>query len=111
MHNYGGNVAASFAVYFILTHLPLHLKFPRQVTAGIALAVVELFEATNGFRLMRNVYDRADYAANAVGVLLAFLVDIVAPKIIDRGANSGARLGDAEELRQDAATKTKTRPR
>jgi hypothetical protein len=37
------------------------------VTVGIALLVVELFEATNGFGVMTNVYDPADFVVNAVG--------------------------------------------
>jgi len=95
VHSYGGNIAASFALYFVLTHLPLPQKFRRLVTAGIALAVVELFEATNGFRIMTNVYDQADYAANAVGIMLALSVDAVASKIIGSRSSGGTRLGGA----------------
>ena len=52
------------------------------MTAGLALAVVELFEATDGFKVMSNVYDPVDYTANAVGIALALLIDTVATKAI-----------------------------
>ena len=86
VHSYGGNIAASFAAYFVLTHLPLPQKFRRLAAAGMALAVVELFEATNGFQVMTNVHDPADYAANAVGIVLALLVDAAASRIAGRGS-------------------------
>lgn len=78
--SYAGNVAASFAVYFVVANLPFPLRFRQLLAAGLALAVVELFEALNGFGVMANVYDPADFAANAVGVALALAVDIIAPK-------------------------------
>lgn len=77
VHSYGGNIAASFAVYFMASHLHFNSKSRRLLTAGVALAPVELFEATNGFGAMANVYDRVDCAANAVGIALALLVDSV----------------------------------
>ena len=75
VRSYGGNVAASFAVYFIVANLPFHPRFRRPLTAGLALTVVELFEALNGFGVMTNVYDRVDFGANAVGIALALVVD------------------------------------
>ena len=78
VRGYGGNVAVSFAVYFILIHLFLHSRFRRLAAAGLALAAVELFEAANGFQLMSNTYDPADFLANAAGIALALLVDAVA---------------------------------
>ena len=77
VHSYGGNVAASFAVYYVVALLPLPSRFGKLLTAGLALAVVELFEALNGFGVMTNVYDQVDLAANAVGIALALAVDIV----------------------------------
>ncbi|MGE5602682.1 MAG: hypothetical protein ACM30E_06500 [Nitrososphaerales archaeon] len=77
VHSYGGNITASFAVYYVVALLPLPPRFGKLLTAGIALAVVELFEATDGFRVMTNVYDPVDFAANAVGIALALVVDIV----------------------------------
>jgi len=77
VHSYGGNIAASFAVYYVVTHLPFPSRLRKVLTAGLALAVVELFEALNGFGVMTNVYDYVDFAANAVGIALALAVDIV----------------------------------
>ena len=77
VHSYGGNIAASFAVYYVVALLPLPLRFRKLLTAGLALLVVELFEALNGFGVMTNVYDPVDFAANGVGVALALAVDIV----------------------------------
>lgn len=82
VHSYRGNIAVSFAVYFILANLPFCMKLGRLPTAGCALAVVELFEATNGFHLMTNAYDPVDYAANAAGIGLALLADAAASKVI-----------------------------
>ncbi len=75
MHNYGGNIAASFAVYFVLLQLPIPALFKKPVAAGLALAVVELFEALDGFGVMTNTYDPFDYIANALGVAFALTVD------------------------------------
>ncbi len=75
--SYGGNIAVSFAVYYVVANLPLPPSFRRVLTAGLALAVVELFEATNGFGVMTNVYDPVDFAANAAGVALALAADVV----------------------------------
>lgn len=82
--SYGGNVSASFAVYFIFGISRFGRKYQKLVTAGIALLVVELFEATNGFGVMTNVYDRFDYPANAIGVGLALAIDTAASGIDTR---------------------------
>jgi hypothetical protein len=75
--SYGGNVAASFAVYFVVSNLRLHShsRYGRLLTAAAALFVVESFEVTNGFGVMTNVYDRVDLVANAVGVGFGLAVD------------------------------------
>lgn len=78
VHDYGGNASASFAAYFIIGIVTSNRRHGRLLTAGIALLVVELFEATNGFGVMANVYDPADFAANGVGVGLALVVDSLA---------------------------------
>jgi hypothetical protein len=88
---YGGNVAASFAVYFIIALLPLTGRFKILLTAVFALFVVELFEGTNGFGVMSNVYDRLDFAANVLGVGLALVADIATRPII----NSRSKMGRA----------------
>ena len=43
--------------------------------AGLALAAVWGFEATDGFWVMSNVYDPWDFVADAVGVGVALGVD------------------------------------
>lgn len=75
IHSYSGNVSASFAVYFVVRISTSGWRYERLVTAGIALLIVELFEATNGFGVMANVYDPVDFVANAVGVVLALVLD------------------------------------
>lgn len=81
VHSYGGNITASFAVYywsnFVVTLLPSSPRFRKVLTAGLALAVVELFEALDGFGVMMNTYDPFDFAANAAGIALALAVDAV----------------------------------
>lgn len=87
VYSYGGNVSASFAVYFVVGILTFQLRFSKLLTAGIALLVVELFEALDGFGVMTNVYDRTDFAANAVGIGLALAIDTVASGISTRRFN------------------------
>ena len=89
VRSYCGNIAASFAVYFLLTNLPFCVKLGRLPTAGCALAVVGLFEVTNGFHLMSNTYDPVDYAANAAGIGLATLADAAAARIVRRRKTNG----------------------
>ena len=90
--SYGGNASASFAVYFVIRIftsgwiLTSGWRYGRLLTAGIALLVVELFEATNGFGVMTNVYDPVDYLANALGIALAYCVDLIFARLIQ--ANS-----------------------
>ena len=87
VYSYGGNVTASFAVYFLVGILPIRLRFRRLLTAGIALLVVELFEALDGFGVMSNVHDLTDFAANAVGIGLALAIDTAASGISTRRFN------------------------
>lgn len=75
IHNHGSNVSVSFAVYFVLRMVTSGWKYERFVTAGAALLLVELFEATDGFGVMSNVYDPADFIANVLGVGLALMLD------------------------------------
>ncbi len=80
-HAYLGNLSASFAVYFLFaTAAPARLG--RVWTAAAALALAELFELTDGFGIMTNVYDPFDYLANALGVALAVCVDLVSARIL-----------------------------
>lgn len=73
-HAYLGNVAASFAVFFVIAIAPAP-RLHRIWIAAIALVIVEAFELTNGFGVMTNVYDPFDYLANVLGVALACGVD------------------------------------
>jgi hypothetical protein len=75
VHAYLGNVAVSFAVYFNANLLPFQWKHRRVVSACLALAVVESFEATNGFGIMSNTFDPFDFLANALGIAVALIVD------------------------------------
>ncbi|HBY59282.1 MAG TPA: hypothetical protein DEH78_05640 [Solibacterales bacterium] len=79
VRSYGGNVSVSFAVYFIFCHLFPPARAGRLIAAGLALAVVELFELTNGFGVMQNTYDPFDLLANAAGIALAIAVDSIRP--------------------------------
>jgi len=80
-YSYIGNLSASFAVYFLVS-IAATSRLPRLLLAGIALLVVELFELTNGFGIMTNVYDPFDYLANAIGVGLAYCVDIASLRLL-----------------------------
>lgn len=73
---YVGNLSVSFAVYFIVRLATLDKSSPA-FCAIVALSIVELFEATNGFGVMTNVYDRFDFLANALGVALGVAVDVI----------------------------------
>ncbi len=79
--SYVGNLSASFAVYFIVS-IAATPRLTRVMIAGIALLVVELFELTDGFRIMTNVYDPFDYLANALGVGLAYGVDAASVRLL-----------------------------
>ena len=83
VRSYGGNISVSFAVYFMFTHVPLRLRFRKLMTAGLSLAAVDLFEATDGFQLMSNTYDPLDYVANAAGIGLALWIDAMVSRIMD----------------------------
>ncbi len=76
VHSYAGNTGVSFAVYFLML-----LSVPRRwVAAALAMGVVCLFEAADGFGVMTNTYDGWDYAANGVGVGLGWAADAVIPR-------------------------------
>lgn len=75
VHAYAGNLLVSFAIYFLFANLQFPLRFKRYLAAAIAFAVVESFEAFNGFGVMTNTYDPLDFLANAVGIALGFWLD------------------------------------
>jgi hypothetical protein len=80
--NYAGNLCVSFAVYFIVRLASAKMRFNRVISAITALLIVELFEATNGFGVMSNTYDRLDFLANALGITLAVVVDISTERVL-----------------------------
>jgi hypothetical protein len=77
VHCYAGNIAVSFAVYFIVLQLPFGSHHQRLWSAGSALAAVELFEVLDGFGIMSNVFDPWDLPANAAGVAAGFALDTI----------------------------------
>lgn len=83
VHNYGGNITVSFAVYFLATRASIRHRFKRLAAAGLALTAVELFEATDGFKVMSNTYDPLDYVANAAGIGLALWTDVAVTRIMN----------------------------
>ena len=83
VHSYAGNVTASFAVYFVVCIGSMQFKLKRLFIALIALLVVELFEATNGFGVMSNAYDPFDFLSNAIGVVLAIGADILSARVLE----------------------------
>ena len=76
INSYLGNFSISFAVYFIIEFNDNLWKKNKVITAIIAIAIVSLFELTNGFSVMTNVYDTFDLLVNIVGVLLAITLDV-----------------------------------
>jgi hypothetical protein len=77
IRGYAGNISVSFAVYFNVGLADLGSRHRSWKTALLALAAVELFEATNGFGFISNTYDPWDYVANLVGVAIALGVDAI----------------------------------
>ena len=73
--SYLGNFSISFAVYFIVEFNDHLWKTNKVITAIIAVVVVSMFELTNGFGVMTNVYDKIDLLVNLAGVLLALVLD------------------------------------
>ena len=81
VYNYGSNFSVSFAIYFIGLLGFNSYSHPRLFAAGGALLAVQLFELTNGFGVMENVYDPWDYLANALGIALALGIDLIINQI------------------------------
>ncbi len=81
VHSYGGNVAASFAVYFLAKRVTVRLPFPLAAAVALTLVAVQLFEVWDGFGLMTNVYDPLDLAANTAGIALAVALDVIVTRV------------------------------
>lgn len=73
--SYAGNLSVSFAIYFLISIVAYNWKKNKLITAAISLIIVTLFEVTNGFGIMENVYDTIDLFANLIGVILALISD------------------------------------
>jgi hypothetical protein len=86
VHRWGGNLAVSFACYFLASIPPVRTRHRKLVAAAGALLAVEAFEATDGFGVMSNVYDPIDFAANALGVGLALMLDAALGRFTARRA-------------------------
>ena len=82
IHAYAGNSVVSFSLYFALLGAVLRFPYPRLIDAVVVFLVVTAFEVTNGFGVMANVYDPFDIAANAAGIGLAVLVDMVSWRVL-----------------------------
>lgn len=80
VNSYLGNVSVSFSVYFLISKNESMGKRNKIITALIALAIVELFEITNGFGIMSNVFDLYDLIANLIGVSIALGLDLFISK-------------------------------
>ena len=75
VQSYSGNLSISFAVYFLICLISNHWKENKFITAFISLLIVELFEITNGFGIMKNVFDVFDLFVNLIGVISALVLD------------------------------------
>lgn len=80
-YSYLGNLSVSFATYYLFS-LAAHDRWTRLAIALVGLGVVEGFELADGFGVMANVYDPLDYLANALGILLALLVDLLSERLL-----------------------------
>ncbi len=81
---YAGNVAVSFALYFAAINATAAYGRPRLAAAVLTLLAVGLFEVTDGFGVLENVYDQADLIADAAGVGLAVVVDLATSRVLGR---------------------------
>jgi hypothetical protein len=80
-HCYLGNVSVSFSVYYLVS-LAAGGRLNRAAYIVIALLAVQSFELADGFGIMSNVYDHYDLIANALGVAIAFVVDVVLDRML-----------------------------
>lgn len=86
VNSYSGNLSISFAVYFLICFNSNHWKKNKFITFIISLIIVELFEITNGFGIMKNVFDIIDLIANLIGVIVALICDKLLPVINSKEA-------------------------
>ena len=84
LNAYAGNVAVSFALYFAVINATAKFGRSRLVATALTLLAVQLFEVTDGFGVLENVSDPADFIANTVGVGFAVIVDIATGRALQR---------------------------
>ncbi|RLD98920.1 MAG: hypothetical protein DRJ13_10355 [Bacteroidetes bacterium] len=87
VNNHAANFSVSFAVYFIAQMGFDSVPRPKLLSVTGGLLAVELFELTNGFGVMENVYDPWDYLANALGIGLALGIDLLLDQIKSKKDN------------------------
>ncbi|MDX1701252.1 MAG: hypothetical protein R3250_11570 [Melioribacteraceae bacterium] len=73
--NYGTNISFSFAAYFILKLFNLPIN--KLAAGGIIFFIVSLQEIAQGIGLYPGNMDSLDYLFNAVGVVLAIILDTI----------------------------------
>jgi len=76
INSYLGNLSISFSMYFLISLNQIIWKSKKIITFLVSLAIVELFEITDGFGIMSNVYDSYDLIANLIGISIALALDI-----------------------------------
>lgn len=82
--SYAGNCAVSFALYFAAVSGTQGTRRPRLTATLLTLLAVSVFELSDGFGFMDNVYDPLDLIANAAGIGLAVLVDLMTSWLMNR---------------------------
>jgi hypothetical protein len=80
---YAGNLAVSFALYFATLSATQRWPRSRLGAALITLSAVTLFEISDGFGVMDNVFDQWDFVANGAGLALAVITDVVTARLTE----------------------------
>jgi hypothetical protein len=76
LHGYGANVTFSFGAYFILKFFRLPLKKKMHMNAAYTLIGVSAQEVAQAMALYPGTFDALDFLANAVGIGVAWGVDV-----------------------------------
>ncbi|HUV12550.1 MAG TPA: hypothetical protein VMY18_02840 [Acidobacteriota bacterium] len=82
VYAHGGNFTVSFALYFVAVTAASRIGLGRLTAAAATLIAVEAFEITNGFGVMTNTYDPADFVANAAGIGVAVVIDLISSSVL-----------------------------
>lgn len=85
--SYAGNCAVSFALYFAAVSGTQGTRRPRLTATLLTVFAVSAFELSDGFGFMDNVYDPLDLIANAAGIGLAVLVDLLTSWLVNRNTS------------------------